>query len=158
MLRRVCSCSFGRLSSIGLDVWDIALLARHFSFNYIYRFILDPSEPLLFASRMAMTDVYQSHPGLRVDNQEWQNSQLQAAAGAMVESRRLSTTSAFNSVPPSLPAASYSHLSSTAGIANQAQPQQPPQRIARRRGCQHCITCSGLQHHCHSTTVRLVGY
>ena len=25
---------------------------------------------------------------------------------------------------------------------------------ARRRGCHHCIACSGLRHHCHSTTVR----
>lgn len=87
-----------------------------------------------------------------VDNREWQNSQLQAATVALADSRRLSSGSAFTSIPSSLPAAGYSHLSSTAGIAAQAQAQ--PLRVPRRRGCQHCITCSGLQHHCHSTTVR----
>jgi hypothetical protein len=30
----------------------------------------------------------------------------------------------------------------------------PPPRAPRRRGCQHCISCAGLQQHFHSTTVR----
>lgn len=38
---------------------------------------------------------------------------------------------------------------SGASVAAQQLPRPP-----RRRGCQHCITCSGLQHHCHSMTVR----
>lgn len=137
-----------------LSVWHIALLTWHFGTYSIERLVLNSSVPLLAASRMAMTDVYQTHPGMGVDNREWQNNQLQAAAGALVESRRISSGSAFISAPSSQPAAGYSHLSSIAGIP--PQPQAQPQRAPRRRGCQHCITCSGLQHHCHSTTVRLV--
>jgi len=39
-------------------------------------------------------------------------------------------------------------------MAKVVAPLRSVARSHRSRGCQHCITCSGLQQHCHSSTVR----
>jgi len=86
-----------------------------------------------------------SHPhGLRVDSRvaNWQNSTLSAPAGGAEQSLNSDGSDQTTSV--------VSQGTSNTAVAAPV----PAPRVQRRRGCRHCITCSGLQHHCHSASLK----
>jgi len=86
-----------------------------------------------------------SHPhGLGVDSRvdNLQNNTFSAAAGVAEQSLNSDGSVQINSLG--------SQGTSNTAIAAPV----PAPRVHRRRGCQHCITCSGLQHHCHSASVK----
>jgi hypothetical protein len=72
----------------------------------------------------------------------FQNNPFSAAAGPFEQSFNSNGSAQTNSMG-----------SSTTAIPATAPVPTAP-RVQKRRGCQHCITCSGITHHFHSTLVR----